>query len=149
MPTVALRFSPLAEHVRTARLVAVAVARRAGFEETQLDEIRIAIGEACARAVLRTDGDAFVTMDLCDDDDSLDVVVRDASSDGPVPSDAEDPLALALMAGMAEAVTVEDSGGTPGVVRMSWSRQPLAVPGADLTTDPATGSVGDSGPREP
>ncbi len=51
MPTVTLRFSPMAEHVRTARLVAVSVARRAGFGEDQLDEIRIAIGEACARAV--------------------------------------------------------------------------------------------------
>ena len=44
MPTVALRFSPLAEHVRTARPVAVSVARRAGFGEDPLDEIRIAIG---------------------------------------------------------------------------------------------------------
>ena len=139
MPTVALRFSPLAEHVRTARLVAVAVARRAGFEETQLDEIRIAIGEACARAVLRTHSDALVTMDLTDDDDRLDVVVSDVSAAGDhaAPADDEDSLALALMAGMAEAVSVDEAGGTPGAVRMSWSRQSPTVP------------VGDSGPGEP
>ena len=122
MPTVALRFSPLAEHVRTARLVAVAVARRAGFEESQLDEIRIAIGEACARAVLRTTHEAFVTMDLIDDDDRLDVVVRDATAGSS--GDDEDPLALALMEGMAEDVHVDDSDATAGAVRMSWSRQP-------------------------
>ncbi|GAA4969623.1 ATP-binding protein [Kineococcus glutinatus] len=126
MPTVALRFSPLAEHVRTARLVAVAVARRAGFPESQLDEIRIAIGEACARAVLRTRSDAFVSMDLTDDHDRLDVVVHDDRRDvvdGPVggAGGSEDPLALALMAGMAEAVSVDDEDGAPGAVRMTWS----------------------------
>ena len=48
--TVALR-SGRPRHVRTARLVAVAVARRAGVDEALLDEIRLAVGEACARAV--------------------------------------------------------------------------------------------------
>ncbi len=38
-------------HVRTARLVGVAVARRAGVAEELLDEVRLAIGEACTRAV--------------------------------------------------------------------------------------------------
>ena len=50
MGTVALRFQPSPEHVRTARLVAVAVARRAGFDEARLDEVRLAVGEVCARA---------------------------------------------------------------------------------------------------
>ena len=39
------------EHVRTARLVAAAVARRAGVAESVLDEVRLAVGEACSRAV--------------------------------------------------------------------------------------------------
>lgn len=51
MPTVELRFSALPEHVRTARLVAAAVARRAGVDEAVLDEVRLAVGEACLRAV--------------------------------------------------------------------------------------------------
>ena len=37
--------------MRTARLVGVAVARRAGVAEELLDEVRLAIGEACTRAV--------------------------------------------------------------------------------------------------
>ena len=52
--TVALRFQAAPEHVRTARLVAVAVARRAGMDEVRLDEIRLAVGEMCARAVRRS-----------------------------------------------------------------------------------------------
>lgn len=51
MSTVRLGFSPAAAHVRTARLVAVAVARRAGVAEEVLDEVRLAVGEACSRAV--------------------------------------------------------------------------------------------------
>ena len=53
MPTVELRFTALPEHVRTARLVAVSLARRAGVEEQMLDEIRLAVGEAASRAVGR------------------------------------------------------------------------------------------------
>jgi anti-sigma regulatory factor (Ser/Thr protein kinase) len=51
MSTVRLEFSPAPVHVRTARLVGVAVARRAGVAEELLDEVRLAIGEACTRAV--------------------------------------------------------------------------------------------------
>ncbi len=51
MATVELRFSALPEHVRTARLVAAAVARRAGVDEAVLDEVVLAVGEACTRAV--------------------------------------------------------------------------------------------------
>ncbi|WP_346537012.1 ATP-binding protein [Micromonospora sp. DPT] len=51
MATVRLSFSPAPVHVRTARLVGVAVARRAGVRENLLDEVRLAIGEACTRAV--------------------------------------------------------------------------------------------------
>jgi anti-sigma regulatory factor (Ser/Thr protein kinase) len=51
MATVRLSFSPAPVHVRTARLVGVAVARRAGVAEHLLDDVRLAIGEACTRAV--------------------------------------------------------------------------------------------------
>ncbi len=51
MATVEVTFTPLPAHVRTARLVATAVARRSGVAETLLDEVRLAVGEACSRAV--------------------------------------------------------------------------------------------------
>src|ERR1700729_70064 len=50
MATVELSFTPLPAHVRTARLVATAVARRSGVDESLLDEVRLAVGEACSRA---------------------------------------------------------------------------------------------------
>jgi serine/threonine-protein kinase RsbW len=51
MATVEVSFTPLPAHVRTARLVATAVARRGGVPESLLDEVRLAVGEACSRAV--------------------------------------------------------------------------------------------------
>jgi serine/threonine-protein kinase RsbW len=51
MATVEVSFTPLPAHVRTARLVATAVARRSGVAESLLDEVRLAVGEACSRAV--------------------------------------------------------------------------------------------------
>ena len=51
MGTVRLSFTPAPAHVRTARLVGVAVARRAGVADSIIDEVRLAIGEACSRAV--------------------------------------------------------------------------------------------------
>ncbi len=50
-PPVRLAISPVAAHVRTVRLVAVATARQVGVSEELIDEIRLAVGEACARAV--------------------------------------------------------------------------------------------------
>src|ERR1700726_4183820 len=57
MATVEVTFTPLPVHVRTARLVATAVARRSGVDESLLDEVRLAVGEACwarARPTRRT-----------------------------------------------------------------------------------------------
>jgi serine/threonine-protein kinase RsbW len=51
MATGEVTFTPLPAHVRTARLVATAVARRSGVDEALLDEVRLAVGEACSRAV--------------------------------------------------------------------------------------------------
>src|SRR2546430_1643291 len=51
MATVEVEFTPLPAHVRTARLVATAVARRSGVDEALLDGVRRAVGGACSGAV--------------------------------------------------------------------------------------------------
>lgn len=80
MATVELRFTALPEHVRTARLVAVSLARRAGVGDETLDEVWLAVGEAATRAVGRhragcpsepvlvrlTDGDAQFVAEVVD-----------------------------------------------------------------------------------
>lgn len=51
MAIITLTISALPAHVRTARLMAATVARRAGIAASAIDEIRLAVGEACSRAV--------------------------------------------------------------------------------------------------
>jgi anti-sigma regulatory factor (Ser/Thr protein kinase) len=138
MPTVELRFTALPAHVRTARLVAAAVARRSGVAEGVLDEVRLAVGEACSRAVdlhRRHCPDQPVTVMLSDDDRTFRVAVVDratASDDAPVDtlaaleaSDLSDEVVpsgveLAVIHGLVDDLSIES--GTEGgvVVRMSW-----------------------------
>src|ERR1700749_3746743 len=81
MATVEVTFTALPVHVRTARLVATAVARRSGVAESLLDEVRLAVGEACSRAVeahLRHCPGEPITVALTDDGEQFEVVVTDA-----------------------------------------------------------------------
>lgn len=78
-----MSFTPLPVHVRTARLVATAVARRSGVQEALLDEVRLAVGEACSRAVEahRAHCPAEpVRIELTGSDGRFEVVVTDAAA---------------------------------------------------------------------
>ena len=78
-----MSFTPLPVHVRTARLVATAVARRSGVQEALLDEVRLAVGEACSRAVEahRAHCPAEpVRIELTVADGRFEVVVTDAAA---------------------------------------------------------------------
>jgi serine/threonine-protein kinase RsbW len=91
MATVEVTFSPLPAHVRTARLVATAVARRSGVDEALLDEVRLAVGEACSRAVevhRRHCPAEPVRIEMTDQGERFVVVVRDAAPTIPAPAGA-------------------------------------------------------------
>ncbi|MFC8230386.1 ATP-binding protein [Streptomyces sp. NPDC057287] len=147
MPTVELRFSAQPEHVRTARLVAAAVARRAGVDEAVLDEVRLAVGEACSRAVgLHRSHDiaAPVTVVLTEDEKAFSIEVGDgiaAPGSGTSPqgvpggggpddpeteADTEDEMGLAVISGLVDDVEVL-TGVEGGVIRMTWPTTPAVV----------------------
>jgi anti-sigma regulatory factor (Ser/Thr protein kinase) len=122
MAVVDVRFTALPAHVRTARLVALAVARRVGVSDDTLDEVRLAVSEACSRAVgvhaVRAPA-APVRLRLSDDDDSFTVVV---SNVGPLEDDEidvdtaadEKSLATASFAALGVAEDQhDDDGGMP------------------------------------
>jgi serine/threonine-protein kinase RsbW len=95
MPKVELHFGALPTHVRTARLVAAALGRRIGLDAVVIDEVKLAVGEACARAVsvhrAAAVGDPIVVL-FRDDDDTLEVSVWDlgaARDELPRSADAE------------------------------------------------------------
>ena len=89
MATVEVTFTPLPAHVRTARLVATAVARRSGVDEALLDEVRLAVGEACSRAVeahRRHCPAEPVKIEMTDQDERFVVVVSDHAPTSTAPA---------------------------------------------------------------
>ncbi len=111
MATVEVTFTPLPAHVRTARLVATAVARRSGVEEALLDEVRLAVGEACSRAVeahRRYCPAEPVRIELTDLGERFEVVVTDAAP----PNTDSDPGAFAPVMDTA-SVSASNGGGVP------------------------------------
>src|ERR1700735_1243567 len=102
MATVEVTFTALPVHVRTARLVATAVARRCGVAESLLDEVRLAVGEACSRAVeahQRHCPGQPIRVSLTDDGEQFQVVVTDAVQG----SERDLPAGVRLPAGTATA----------------------------------------------
>lgn len=161
MSTIEVRFAPLTAHVRTARLVALAVARRARLDEDLLDEVRLAVSETCARAVgvhQARGTDEPVTMRMSDDMDhfTIEVVNVGTLADDPTQSmdlvevstralseGAPDPQApdamppgfgLAVVSGLVEDLFVTNTGETT-CVRMRW---PVVAALADLSEPTAS-----------
>jgi anti-sigma regulatory factor (Ser/Thr protein kinase) len=154
MATIEVSFSALPAHVRTARLVATAVARRAGVADGLLDEIRLAVGEACSRAVTlhqQSSPQTLVRMTLEDEQDRFRVTVADAApprdppamldaldpaalaapQEGPSKDDLPDPLppgiGLAVVAGLVRDLDVR-SGADGTRVSMSWTADDAMTP---------------------
>ena len=111
--------------VRTVRLVAAAVARRATGDEDFVEEVRLAVGEACALLVgsdadrSGTAGPVEVRMVI---DSRLRVVVSAsgviAVRDAPT-SDIDGVEPWALLRGLLEDFEIsKDAGGT--TLRLSW-----------------------------
>jgi anti-sigma regulatory factor (Ser/Thr protein kinase) len=106
VPAATLSIPPSVEHVRTARLVAVAAARRAGLDEVAVDDVRLAVGEAVARAVLRhgaAEISAPIHIVVRDDGTAFEVEVHDDSD--PQLGDEDDGVGLALVQALAPQVT--------------------------------------------
>jgi anti-sigma regulatory factor (Ser/Thr protein kinase) len=132
MATVELRFSASPEHVRTARLVAAAVARRAGVDESILDELRLAVGEACSRAVglhemhgltspvrvRLTEGEKTFSIEVGDDAPGAVPLPRHGAADD-TSSEGTDELGLAVISGLVDDLDVS-ANADGGLIRMSW-----------------------------
>jgi anti-sigma regulatory factor (Ser/Thr protein kinase) len=155
MAVVALQISPLPSHVRTARLVAVAAARRAGLPDELVDELRLALGEAASRAVglhARHAPDVPVSVTVHDNPGGLTVSVSDRGpAAGPAPGELSEGLfdgaqgaggeehellgslvdpdvSLAVVTSLVDEVTV-DHGAEGTTVTMRWPLPPSAAPG--------------------
>ena len=121
MPISTIAIPPAAEHVRVVRMVAGAAARRGRVPEELVDEVRLAVGEAVARVVLRhrragLKGDVVVAMR--DDPEAFEIEITDLTP--ATLADDDDGLSMALISAMApqSSLAVADDGHQR--VRMVW-----------------------------
>lgn len=132
MAVCTLSIPPDTEQVRVARLVACAAARRSGLPEPQIDDVRLAVGEAVGRAVVRQQRAGRpdpVSVRLIDDERRFVVEVGDTAAIGPDDS----PLAMDLITGLVPLVELDDGVDSGQVVRMQWtSESPDATAAQDL-----------------
>jgi serine/threonine-protein kinase RsbW len=124
MATVEVAFTPLPAHVRTARLVATAVARRSGVDESLLDEVRLAVGEACSRAVdahQRHCPDEPVRIRLTGEGDRFEVVVTDSAPADGVAGTGQDgsPSGITQDGAVTGAGDVLDAGDPDDELQLS------------------------------
>jgi serine/threonine-protein kinase RsbW len=144
MATVEVTFTPLPAHVRTARLVATAVARRSGVDESLLDEVRLAVGEACSRAVeahRKHCPTQPIRVALSDSSERFEVVVTDAAP----------PDLTAADTAYSPVLPVEHPGGTsPSASAASpASAASQGSPARDASGPAAASSNGTSGHTVP
>lgn len=136
--TVTLRLPPNAAHVRTARLIAAAMARRSGVGEDVLDEVRLAVGEACARAVRVQERQGVVTpvtlefgeagrfsVSVLDSaktgsGDEIAAVAGGLNATAPWADTSGDSLGLALLGAVVQDLEVDQEGDRGTRVTMSW-----------------------------
>src|SRR4051812_15790792 len=105
-----------AVHVRTARLVAVTVARRAGFDEDVVESVRQGVGEACAMAVHGAEPGTRLELILDGSPRDLVVLVH------PVPrawSDGGGDLAHPVLTGLTGEIELT-STGRGDALRLHW-----------------------------
>src|ERR1700748_3116441 len=135
MATVEVEFTPLPAHVRTARLVATAVARRSGVAEALLDEVRLAVGEACSRAVeahRRHCPPEPIKIELTDLGERCEVVVTDAAP----PDSGTDPGGFAPV---MDTAAVSANGGHGGQGAHGAPFQPVPAETRDAAFPAAFG----------
>ncbi|MBA3618942.1 MAG: ATP-binding protein [Actinomycetota bacterium] len=128
-----VRFSPLPAHVRTARLIATALARRSGVDEETVDEVRLAVGEACSRAVelhQQHCPDVAVSVTMSDDDRHFEVQVRDFAP--PEAEAAGDPIGVEAADQEAVLTALADTALSPA---------PAPPASASSSTAPPPGSL--------
>jgi hypothetical protein len=127
---VSLTITPDPSLVRTVRLVAASIARRAGLDASAVEEVRLAVGETCAVMVGLAPEDSTVTTAS---GDQVTVTLRvdgglHAEINGPsvAPSgEASAELAelaldpWALVRGLREDVDVAEDGAST-TVRLAW-----------------------------
>ncbi len=129
MAAIEIQIPPRPEYVGVVRLALASLARTSGIHEERVDDLKIAISEACTRAVVaHADSGAGAPIDVTWTADAGGVVVEVAGLPAPP---AEDPNAVdthgfdtrltmseALLKSLVDSYDI-DAGPSGAVVRLS------------------------------
>ena len=133
MATVELSIPPRSVYVGVVRLAIASLARAAGLDEAAVDDLKIAVSEACATAVLgltETGSDEPISITFVESDDRLELEVADR---GPGPSEGADledsqgfdtrsTLSAALLSSLVDDCTISARSGGGTVTRFAVTR---------------------------
>ena len=108
MPGVQIEIPPRPEYVAVVRLALASLARQAGFDEERVDELRIAVSEACTSAVMaaaEANSEKVIRVGWEEQDDGVTVEIH-GDLDPPAGSSNDTPVTLQLSSRvvMAEAL---------------------------------------------
>ena len=117
-------------YVGVVRLALVSLARQAGFDEDKVDDLRIAVSEACANAVLSEEGDAdsAIRVGWREEPERVIVEVVDETGPRPAPSESEAmdeerlAMSLALLRSLVDECTFERLDGGGMATRLTLNR---------------------------
>ena len=108
MPGVQIEIPPRPEYVAVVRLALASLARKAGFDEERVDELRIAVSEACTSAVMaaaEAKSDQMIRVGWEEQDDRVMIEIH-GDLDAPAGPGNDTPVTLQLSSRvvMAEAL---------------------------------------------
>ena len=126
---VELSIPPRSAYVGVVRLAVSSLARKAGFDEETVDDLKIAVSEACTNAIEGTEGDEPITIGWIEEDDRVTVEIGDRRPVG----NAEDPtdtqgfstrltMSLALLESLVEGFEISPRDGGGYCTRLVFSR---------------------------
>lgn len=110
MRVASLVIPPGPGHIRTARLLAASVARQSGFTSEVVEDVRLAVSEAC---LLHLGLAQPIHVDFDADDDAL--VVGVGPSALPSVAEPESQLAMTLLRAIVPILELGDDG-----LQMTW-----------------------------
>ena len=124
-PSVSLEIPPRSPYVGVVRLAVAALARTAGLSEEAVEDLRIAVSEACANAVIANEeagSDEAVVVEWQEDERRLQVNVGDRGSGEPWQNDGVDTdgfssrlaMSVALLESLVDQLSFapREGGGT-------------------------------------
>ncbi|HET7481311.1 MAG TPA: ATP-binding protein [Actinomycetota bacterium] len=122
MTGVDIAIPPRSVYVGVVRLAVAALARQAGLDEDEVDNLRIAVSEACTTVVLAQEGDGNddpVTVRWDDTEDEVSVEIEGASPPAVAPADVDDSqgfssrdvLSQALLESLVDESSFDDRDG--------------------------------------